>query len=77
MSQPADEPRESGHWSFAAEMLDAQLGAIDWSMLPPGVRRVTFDAPSGLLAGIEAGDPESSRVLLVPGVTGSKEESRC
>lgn len=55
-------------------MLDAQLGAIDWSMLPPGVRRVTFDAPSGLLAGIEAGDPESSRVLLVPGVTGSKED---
>lgn len=43
-------------------------------MLPEGARLRSFDAPSGALALIEAGDPAHPRVLLVPGVTGSKED---
>lgn len=74
MSQPPNEFESSAHWSLDAAVKDAELTPIDWATLPDGVHRVTFDAPSGPLAGIEAGDPTSPRVLLVPGVTGSKED---
>lgn len=54
--------------------LDEQLEPINWAALPPGVRRVEISAPSGILAGIESGDPGNPRVLMVPGTTGSKED---
>lgn len=57
-----------------ARRLDEALPDRDWSVLPPGVARVSFDAPSGTLAGIGMGDPSAPRVVLVPGVTGSKED---
>ncbi len=53
---------------------DAALLDRDWSQLPDGARQRIVDAPSGALALIEAGDPAHPRVLLVPGVTGSKED---
>jgi pimeloyl-ACP methyl ester carboxylesterase len=57
----------------AAE-LDAALPAIDWSALPAGAVRSRFAAPSGELAVVSLGDPAHPRVLLAPGVTGSKED---
>lgn len=57
-----------------AAALDAALGDVDWTLLPDGVARVEYAAPSGTLAGLAAGDPAAPRVILVPGVTGSKED---
>jgi pimeloyl-ACP methyl ester carboxylesterase len=53
---------------------DAHLPDMDWSALPIGVSRDTFDSPSGPLAVFRGGAPERGRVVLVPGVTGSKED---
>jgi len=53
---------------------DQDLCDIDWTVLPEGTRRWTFTAPSGPLSVIGIGDPSAPRVLLVPGVTGSKED---
>jgi pimeloyl-ACP methyl ester carboxylesterase len=53
---------------------DAELPDIDWTALPDGVTRSRFDAPSGQLAVLQAGKPGDPRVVLVPGVTGSKED---
>lgn len=58
----------------AATALDLALPDRDWSVLPEGVRRRTFPAPSGDLAMVEAGAEHSPRVVLIPGVTGSKED---
>ena len=52
----------------------AALPDFDWAVLPEGVMRGEFEAPSGTLATIAAGDPGKPRVLLVPGATGSKED---
>ena len=43
--------------------------------LPRGARRTTYDVPGGVLVGVELA-PERPRgtVLLVPGLTGSKED---
>jgi len=57
-----------------AARLDAALPEIDWSVLPPGTVRSGFAAPSGELAVISLGDPAHPRVVLAPGVTGSKED---
>ncbi|MET1015557.1 MAG: alpha/beta fold hydrolase, partial [Leifsonia flava] len=57
-----------------ASALDESLPDIDWVTLPPGVSRFRFAAPSGTLAAVEVGDPSAERVVLVPGVTGSKED---
>lgn len=57
-----------------AARLDAALEPIDWSVLPPGVERDTVTAPSGDLARITAGPVDGPRIVLVPGVTGSKED---
>jgi pimeloyl-ACP methyl ester carboxylesterase len=54
--------------------LDSQLPDRDWTLLPDGVTASRFAAPSGSLAVIEAGHPGDPRVVLVPGVTGSKED---
>jgi pimeloyl-ACP methyl ester carboxylesterase len=54
--------------------LDSKLPDRDWTLLPDGVTASRFSAPSGSLALIEAGRPDDPRVVLVPGVTGSKED---
>lgn len=53
---------------------DAALTETDWSVLPAGTVRSTFAAPSGGLAVVSLGDPTHPRVILAPGVTGSKED---
>ncbi|KRE82843.1 alpha/beta hydrolase [Arthrobacter sp. Soil764] len=58
----------------AAALLDAELGDVDWSVPPPGSVRFAIDVPSGRLAALALGDPDSPCVLLVPGATGSKED---
>jgi pimeloyl-ACP methyl ester carboxylesterase len=54
--------------------LDAALADLDWSIPPAGAVTGGFDAPSGRLATVALGDPTAPPVLLVPGVTGSKED---
>lgn len=53
---------------------DAALPDIDWTVLPDGSVSSTFAAPSGGLAMVSLGDPTRPRILLAPGVTGSKED---
>ncbi|WP_223695155.1 alpha/beta fold hydrolase [Leifsonia poae] len=57
-----------------AARLDAGIPDIDWSIAPVGARFSRFDAPSGELAVVSLGDPADPRVVLIPGVTGSKED---
>lgn len=57
-----------------AVALDEAIPDIDWTILPAGAERAWIDAPSGRLASIALGEPGHPRVLLVPGVTGSKED---
>ncbi|CAN5205705.1 alpha/beta hydrolase [soil metagenome] len=57
-----------------AVMADAAITDFDWTVLPEGALRSTFDAPSGRLAMISLGDPAAQRIVLAPGVTGSKED---
>jgi len=53
---------------------DEALPDIDWALVPPGIEIGVFDAPSGRLAVASMGDPAHPRIVLVPGVTGSKED---
>lgn len=53
---------------------DAEVRDWDWSVLPEGSVRSRFAAPSGNLAMATMGKPRNTRVVLVPGVTGSKED---
>ena len=57
-----------------ARELDAALPDLDWTALPDGTEAYWHEAPSGRLATIALGDRNSPRVVLVPGVTGSKED---
>ncbi|WP_246142227.1 alpha/beta fold hydrolase [Lacisediminihabitans profunda] len=57
-----------------AARLDAALPDIDWTVPPPGATALAFSAPSGDLSMLTIGDPGNTRVVLVPGVTGSKED---
>ncbi|MDQ1608073.1 MAG: hypothetical protein QOE16_805 [Microbacteriaceae bacterium] len=57
-----------------AKRLDAALSDVDWAMVPTGTVISRFAAPSGELALWSLGDPEHPRVVLLPGVTGSKED---
>jgi pimeloyl-ACP methyl ester carboxylesterase len=57
-----------------AARLDASLPDIDWSVAPVGAVFSRFRAPSGELSVVSLGDPGDPRVVLVPGVTGSKED---
>lgn len=57
-----------------AARLDAALPDIDWSVAPVGTVFSRFRAPSGELAVAALGDPADPRVVLIPGVTGSKED---
>ena len=53
---------------------DESLGPIDWAELPAEIRVLRYEVPSGELAAIEAGNPANPCVILIPGVTGSKED---
>ena len=57
-----------------AARLDAELVDIDWRTPLPGAVRGHFDAPSGRLATLSMGREGDPRAVLVPGVTGSKED---
>jgi pimeloyl-ACP methyl ester carboxylesterase len=67
-SQPEGEPADE------AERLDRALTDIDWAVPAPGAVASRFSAPSGDLAVVSLGDPSHPRVLLAPGVSGSKED---
>lgn len=64
-------PRRTREQSIA---LDESLPDLDWTIPPDGAERGWYDAPSGRLAMVAQGDPSAPRVVLVPGVTGSKED---
>jgi pimeloyl-ACP methyl ester carboxylesterase len=53
---------------------DQALPDLDWHVFPDGTERDVFRAPSGGLARVRLGDPAAPRVVLVPGVAGSKED---
>lgn len=53
---------------------DRALVDVDWRILPVGTVRDVFAAPSGPLARIVLGAGERGRVVMAPGVTGSKED---
>lgn len=64
----------SGEPVDEAERLDRALEDHDWTIPAPGSVASRFAAPSGDLAVVSLGDPANPRVVLVPGVTGSKED---
>lgn len=53
---------------------DRALSDLDWRQLPVEADGDVFAAPSGGLARVAMGSGERGRVVLVPGVTGSKED---
>ena len=53
---------------------DRAIPDLDWRMFPEGTERDMFPAPSGGLARLSLGGPDRRRVVLLPGVTGSKED---
>ena len=58
-----------------AAALDAAIPHdLDWTIPAPGSVASRFAAPSGELAVVSLGDPANPRVVLVPGVSGSKED---
>jgi len=67
-------PRDERDPRSLARHADARIPDIDWAQLPLGARRESFSAPRGRLAVLAIGDPNHERVVLVPGVTGSKED---
>ena len=70
----AAEPGPSDDARRRARQLDETLPDIDWTVPPRGAVRGWVDAPSGRIATLSQGDPAAPLVLLVPGVTGSKED---
>jgi pimeloyl-ACP methyl ester carboxylesterase len=72
---PADEPEGYGSAKVdEAVLLDEAIADIDWTRLPDGAEHDVVEAPSGPLATLSMGRIGTRRVLLVPGVTGSKED---
>lgn len=57
-----------------ARLRDQSLTDLDWRVFPDGTVRDVFAAPSGGLARVRLGDETGPRVVLVPGVVGSKED---
>jgi pimeloyl-ACP methyl ester carboxylesterase len=53
---------------------DSRIPDLDWTVFPDGTVRDVFEAPSGGLARVSLGNPRRGRVVLIPGVTGSKED---
>lgn len=64
----------SGEPVDEAERLDRALEDRDWTIPAFGSVASRFAAPSGDLAVVSLGDPSHPRVVLVPGVSGSKED---
>ena len=64
----------SGEPVDEAERLDRALEDRDWTVPAPGSVASRFAGPSGDLAVVSLGDPGHPRVVLVPGVSGSKED---
>ncbi len=64
----------TGESSDEATVLDDAIPDFDWTLVPDGAERGWFDAPSGRLATLSMGDRAAPHVVLVPGVTGSKED---
>jgi pimeloyl-ACP methyl ester carboxylesterase len=69
---PSASDGESGR--RRAARADAALGEIDWAVPPHGTVVGRFEAPSGSLATWTMGEAGHPLVVLVPGVTGSKED---
>lgn len=67
-------PNEAQNPDPTPAQRDAELGQIRWGAPMEGVSWDEVAAPSGKLARITTGPPTGSRVLLVPGATGSKED---
>jgi pimeloyl-ACP methyl ester carboxylesterase len=65
---------DAGSARAAAARLDDAIPDLDWTVPPEGAQRGWVDAPSGRLATLAMGEAGHPRVLLVPGVTGSKED---
>ena len=57
-----------------AAVRDLRIGPIDWRVPPAQSERDLLRAPSGDLARVRMGPADGVRVLLVPGMTGSKED---
>lgn len=57
-----------------AARLDETIPDIDWTIPPEGAVRGFIDAPSGRIATLSIGESSAPRIVLVPGVTGSKED---
>ncbi|MFE6996882.1 alpha/beta fold hydrolase [Microbacterium sp. NPDC057659] len=57
-----------------AQQRDAAIAPRDWAAWPASAEQRTVDAPSGPLAHVAMGPPDGERVMLVPGMTGSKED---
>ncbi|MCC2033812.1 alpha/beta fold hydrolase [Microbacterium allomyrinae] len=53
---------------------DLAIPDLDWRVFAPGTVRDALRAPSGNLARVRLGAPGAPRVVLVPGVAGSKED---
>lgn len=53
---------------------DQSIPDIDWHVFPAATERDVFAAPSGGLARVVLGERGAPRVVLVPGVAGSKED---
>jgi pimeloyl-ACP methyl ester carboxylesterase len=53
---------------------DRAIPDLDWRVFPEQTVRDVFPAPSGGLARVSLGEPVQGRVVLVPGVAGSKED---
>lgn len=53
---------------------DRAIPDLDWRVFPDGTVRDVFPAPSGGLARLSLGRADRGRVVLLPGVTGSKED---
>jgi pimeloyl-ACP methyl ester carboxylesterase len=60
--------------SWAAQRGSEITEDVDWMSPPAGATRSTFAAPSGELATLSMGNLDGPPVVLVPGVTGSKED---
>ena len=53
---------------------DRAIPDLDWHVFPEGTERDVLEAPSGALARVRLGPIDGPRVILFPGVTGSKED---
>lgn len=63
-------PKEEWHTSADPEVVDV----ADWAAPPLGSAKGWLRAPSGCLATLSAGPAGGDSIVLVPGVTGSKED---